>query len=276
MCFHFECGCNGQCRFCERTLSISVANPPESEHDVTYYDSDMVPREVDNPKERDDLFDPTRCRAQKPILPLSLVRAFDYTYLPRERVQELKERHQPHTALAKEIPLFKLAPGEAFKAELTVRKGCGKLHAKWSPAAQCTYRFMPNIRLDPRTLDAASQEQRDMLVASCPVRCITTDPATGAVRVTPEDALRCIYCLECCQSHPSKPDGFPYGAVHVDPTPNDFIFELESSGSLPVRAVLTEGLKQVRDRAEMVKVGLRQALADMEVKEEAEQVGFNM
>lgn len=79
---------------------------------------------------------------------------------------------------------------------LTIRKGIGKTHAKWSPVATCAMRKEPIVEIDEDKInrDIGVQERRDF-VETCPKRVYKFNEVRKAVEI--EDSDKCILCIEC-------------------------------------------------------------------------------
>jgi DNA-directed RNA polymerase alpha subunit len=60
------------------------------------------------------------------------------------------------------VTLCKLAKGQQIHMECDVRKGTGKLHAKWSPAAQAVFHATPEVRLLASELAADAETATDL------------------------------------------------------------------------------------------------------------------
>ncbi|HIE18646.1 TPA: DNA-directed RNA polymerase subunit D [Candidatus Bathyarchaeota archaeon] len=129
-----------------------------------------------------------------------------------------------------EIPLVKLAPGQRIRLEAYARLGRGKEHAKWQPVSACTYKYMPEIRIDSERCDACGD-----CVDVCP-RKVLKRSEEGKIEI--ERLLECILCKDCMTACPKEPP-----AIEVNGDQNSFIFYVESTGVLPVERIINEALK---------------------------------
>ncbi|KAI5151086.1 DNA-directed RNA polymerases I and III subunit RPAC1 [Enteropsectra breve] len=56
------------------------------------------------------------------------------------------------------VLICKLAPGHMIEMKLSVTRGTGKEHAKWSPVSLCSYRLMPKIVLEKNFIGEDAEE----------------------------------------------------------------------------------------------------------------------
>eukprot|EP00768_Dysnectes_brevis_P007464 gnl/Dysnectes_brevis/6314_a9706_436.p1 GENE.gnl/Dysnectes_brevis/6314_a9706_436~~gnl/Dysnectes_brevis/6314_a9706_436.p1 ORF type:complete len:375 (+),score=145.64 gnl/Dysnectes_brevis/6314_a9706_436:88-1212(+) len=123
------------------------------------------------------------------------------------------------------VLLAKLAPGQAIHADLLIRKGKGRVHAKWTPAV---VRVKPKavIRINPELMETFQGGTDEMVrfIRTCPRGVFEGPPG---LRIDPS---RCIFCDQCTQFRPRSPiQGRPCVAV---PDMSEVIFEIESISAL--------------------------------------------
>ena len=128
-----------------------------------------------------------------------------------------------------EIPIVKLAPGQRLRLEAYAKLGRGKEHAKWQPVSACTYRYMPEIKINPEICDACGN-----CVDVCPRKVL--EKSEGKIAIT--NLIECVLCKDCVKICPKDPP-----AIEVNGNKNSFIFYIESTGALPVERILTEAFK---------------------------------
>jgi len=128
-----------------------------------------------------------------------------------------------------EIPIVKLAPGQRIRLEAYAKLGRGKEHAKWQPVSACTYRYMPEIELDPKRCDACGD-----CVNICPRRVLEK----SGDEIVIANLLECVLCKDCVRICPKNPP-----AIKVNGNRNSFIFYIESTGVLPIERIISEALK---------------------------------
>jgi hypothetical protein len=68
--------------------------------------------------------------------------------------------------VADDILLLKLKKNQEIRLRAIAKKGTGKEHAKWSPACNVVYRFVPDIRLNIEKFNELDQNQKRELYVS--------------------------------------------------------------------------------------------------------------
>jgi len=134
------------------------------------------------------------------------------------------------------IPIVKLESGQKLKLEVHAKLGIGKQHAKWQPVSTCVYKYMPIIEINRRACDGCGK-----CVEACPKKVLSIEKEKAVVT----DLLNCTLCRECVKVCPKKPP-----AIEVKWDETTFIFTVESTGCLPVKRILVEAIKILKDKAE--------------------------
>jgi len=141
----------------------------------------------------------------------------------------------PHiAAVSDKIPIVKLAPGQKVKIEAYARLGKGKVHAKWQPVSQCIYRYMPKIKIDIARCDVCRN-----CIEICPQKILTKE--RNKIKI--QNLMECTLCEDCvkvCSKDPS--------AIEISRDGDSFIFELESTGVLPIEQIVSEAFKIVNKK----------------------------
>ena len=125
-----------------------------------------------------------------------------------------------------DVPLTKLAPGQAVRLEAYARLGTGKTHAKWQPVSSAIYQHVGDIEIDEKTCTACAK-----CVEACPTRVLEMEG--GKLRVA--DINACILCGDCVVACPVEPAAIAQGLKD-----NTFLFTVESTGCLPPERIVTE------------------------------------
>ncbi len=130
------------------------------------------------------------------------------------------------------IPVVVLYEGQQLMIEAVARLGTGKEHAKWRPVSVCAYKIIPEIKIDEKCNSCGE------CVEACPRNVL--ELAEG--KVTVKDVLNCSMCMECVNVCDE-------GAISVEET-NDFLFTVESIGSMPAKEILRRGIEVLMNKAE--------------------------
>jgi len=134
------------------------------------------------------------------------------------------------------IPVVKLAAGQKVRLEAYARLGRGKVHAKWQPVSSCPYRYMPIIKVDEKRCDACGD-----CIDVCPRRVLTKDGR----EIKTQNLMECTLCKDCVNACKMDPP-----AIEVNWDEESFIFDIESNGSLPTEAIVSEALDILRKKCE--------------------------
>jgi len=143
--------------------------------------------------------------------------------------KDLKSENPNIAPVSDKIPIVKLAPEQKIRLEAYARLGKGKNHAKWQPVSMCTYKYLPQIKIDAKRCNACGD-----CVEVCPQK-IPTNTGEG---IKTQNIVECTLCQDCMDICPQNPP-----AIEVNWDKEAFVFNIESTGALPVERIMLEALK---------------------------------
>lgn len=152
----------------------------------------------------------------------------------------------PPAPVNDDIVLCKLRPGQEIHVEMEATKNVGKEHAKWSPVCTAAYRMEPQIRLKKRLEGETAQA----LVDKCPAKVFDIED-DSAIVARPRDCTMCRECIRLPEWNER---------VELMRKRTHFIFDVESTGSLPAGTLVTEALAVLMNKCSTVLDGLDVAL----------------
>ena len=133
------------------------------------------------------------------------------------------------------IPIAKLVLGQKIKLEAYARLGKGKAHAKWQPVSMCAYKYFPQVRVDEKRCDACEE-----CVKVCPKKVL----GTVEKRIEVRNLGDCTLCEDCMDACPVDP-----AAIDISWDKNTFIYDIESTGALPVERIVLESVSLLDKKA---------------------------
>ncbi|MFX0060634.1 MAG: DNA-directed RNA polymerase subunit D [Candidatus Hermodarchaeota archaeon] len=139
------------------------------------------------------------------------------------------------------IPILKLAKGQSILVEAIARLGRGKTHARWQPVSTASYKYIPHIKIDDDTCTVCGT-----CVDVCPKKVYEiTEDNTLLVK----SELDCTLCMLCV----SGDTMCPVDAITVSYTGDEFLFTIESTGSLEPNEIFREATKIIRKKTREAK-----------------------
>ena len=182
------------------------------------------------------------------------------------------------------IVLTKLKKGQSINMTLTAKKGIGKTHAKWSPVCTCVMRPVPNVEIldmdGDNFLQKLDKKNKIKFCEACPSKVFKYDELKDEIVVDKSD--KCTFCEECfiaTQDFIKKKDKTDFkrfiekkkaegatkeeiekfkmnqGAsinyrelIKAEPKENEFLFKVESTGSLSPKKIIYEAFNVLKQK----------------------------
>jgi DNA-directed RNA polymerase subunit D len=136
------------------------------------------------------------------------------------------------------IPLLKLKENQEVDLEAVAKLGIGKDHAKWVPTTVCAYKQYPEITFN---------DGEDVIYAvadTCPRGVLAADKEEERIDVI--DIENCSLCKTCVRTAKAYDSKF----INVGYRENDFIFKIETDGSMPPKEVLLKACDVLDSKAD--------------------------
>ncbi|KAL6771735.1 RPB3 [Auxenochlorella protothecoides x Auxenochlorella symbiontica] len=135
----------------------------------------------------------------------------------------------------KSVLLVKLRKNQELKLRAVARKGIGKDHAKWIPAATVSYQFLPEITINHDLMDTLTDEQKQAFCAADPRKTFRFNQISKAVEIVDPE----LYMYDGEVLAKAAEMGKP-GLIDICQRQDTFIFRVEGTGALtPDDMVLT-------------------------------------
>nr|CAB3456623.1 unnamed protein product [Digitaria exilis]CAB3503061.1 unnamed protein product [Digitaria exilis]CAB3503065.1 unnamed protein product [Digitaria exilis] len=223
------CDGDGSCEYCSVEFNLS-ARATDSDQTLEVTSNDL--RSAD-PK----------------VCPVDQARAYQQALSSGDYDPNAGDQRQDGRSVGMGILIVKLRRGQELRLRAIARKGIGKDHAKWSPAATVTFMYEPDIRINEELMDTLTLDEKRSWVESSPTKVFELDPVTQQVTVI--DAEAYTYDEEVIKA--AEAMGKP-GLVEINAKEDSFIFTVETTGAIAAYELIMNAITVLRQKLDAVRL----------------------
>ncbi|CAL5080343.1 unnamed protein product [Urochloa decumbens] len=218
------CDGDGSCEYCSVEFNLS-ARATDSDQTLEVTSNDLS-------------------SADPKVCPVDQARAYQQALSG-----DIKSDPNAESADLRGILIVKLRRGQELRLRAIARKGIGKDHAKWSPAATVTFMYEPDIRINEELMDTLTLDEKRSWVESSPTKVFELDPNTRQVTVC--DAEAYTYDDEVIKK--AEAMGKP-GLVEINAKEDSFIFTVETTGAITAYELIMNAITVLRQKLDAVRL----------------------
>ncbi|KAH8088639.1 DNA-directed 5'-3' RNA polymerase [Aureococcus anophagefferens] len=165
-----------------------------------------------------------------------------------DRAKDLPEHEKNNPLTVTTLDLVSDDPDVAPELKLTciAKLGCGKEHAKWIPVSKFVFRPVPEVTWDDAAVAELAPTLRDAIIQVCPAGVLgyADDRDRSKIEVKDEAAILDFADDIHALTKTLNPTG--KSMLFARPSTTNFIFDVESLGSIPVDDVVLCGINELK------------------------------
>eukprot|EP00475_Leptophrys_vorax_P026993 TRINITY_DN3842_c0_g1_i1.p1 TRINITY_DN3842_c0_g1~~TRINITY_DN3842_c0_g1_i1.p1 ORF type:complete len:348 (-),score=84.15 TRINITY_DN3842_c0_g1_i1:41-943(-) len=145
------------------------------------------------------------------------------------------------------VLICKLGKHQELVLEATARKGIGKEHAKWIPAAVAVFQYVPEVIINHAQVDMLNAKEMVAFVNSCPRQVYQYLEQHRTVNIDNPEA--CIFCDECVRKAEElkRPN-----MVTIKMKEGRFIFTVETTGALTPEQIVLSSIRILQAKLNLI------------------------